>query len=155
LLAEYLDATLPQDKPAVSTPILAAPESTSEISLISQQIQLLAQQVAQMQNNAVNGHQETISTPTINDTQTPDITAEELVELKKSFGETTKIERQRSELNARKKVWLDSLIRRNNNNTQKSKDYTQKNRAYMADPWVVSGLRPPTKEIVYQLVVEK
>src|SRR5690606_41944744 len=78
-----------------------------------------------------------------------------LVELKKPFGATAKIERQSSELNARQKVWLDSLIRRYNNKTQKSKDYTQKHRAYMADPRVVSGFRPPTKEIVYQLVVEK
>src|SRR5690606_7768013 len=83
LLAEYLDATLPQDKPAFSTPILPAPEGKSEISLISQQIQSLAQKVAQLQNSAVNGHQETISNPTLNDTQTPDITAEELAELKK------------------------------------------------------------------------
>src|SRR5690606_13969729 len=135
------------DKPAVSTPILPAPEGASEISLISQQIQLLAQKVAQLQNSAVNEHQETISTPTpaLNVTQTPDITAEELVELKKPFGATAKIERQSSELSARQKVWLESLIQRYNRKTQKSKDYTQKHRAYMADPRVVSGFRPPTK----------
>src|SRR5690606_32904879 len=80
---------------------------------------------------------------------------EELVELKKPFGATAKIERQSSELNARQKVWLESLIQRYNRKTQKSKDYTQKHRAYMADPRVVSGFRPPTKELVYQLVVEK
>ena len=155
LLAAYLDANLPQDKPAVANHIVHTPENSSEITLISQQIQLLAQQVAQMQQNKSNGHQQAVEAPAASSAHTSDITAEELVELKKPFGATAKIERQSSALNTKQKVWLESFTRRYNEKTQKSKDYTQKHRACMADPRVVSGFRPPTKEIVYQLVVER
>ncbi len=39
--------------------------------------------------------------------------------------------------------------------TRKSKEYTQANRGQLADPRVVNGFRPLTKEIVYQIVVER
>jgi 4-aminobutyrate aminotransferase-like enzyme len=41
------------------------------------------------------------------------------------------------------------------NKTAHSKSYAQKNRSIMADPRVVTGFKPLTKEIVYPLVVEK
>src|SRR5690606_31212068 len=71
------------------------------------------------------------------------------------FGATAKIERQSEELSLKQKEYLNNLILRYNTKTKKSKEYTQRHRAYMADPRVVSGFKPATKEIVYQLVVDK
>jgi amino acid adenylation domain-containing protein len=155
LLATYLDANLPQEKTAAAS---VKPNSTggpTEIEMISQQIQLLAQQVAKMQQQPSIGNAASPIAPKLDLTDASDITAEEMAELKKPFGATARIERQITALNGKQKAWIDDLIRRYNEKTQKSKQYTQKHRACMADPRVVSGFRPATKEIVYQIVVEK
>src|SRR5690606_26751517 len=120
-------------------------------------VQLLSEQIALLQNG--NGSQPGAipSTNGFNRSlqKEADITVEEAIELKKPFGATAKIERQSEELSLKQKEYLNNLILRYNTKTKKSKEYTQRHRAYMADPRVVSGFKPATKEIVYQLVVDK
>ena len=84
-----------------------------------------------------------------------DLTPEETVELKKPFGATARIDRQASALSDRQQEFIRQLTERYNRKTGKSKAYAQQHRAHMADPRVVSGFRPYTKELVYPLVVNR
>ena len=83
------------------------------------------------------------------------VSAEEAAELQKPFGATARIDRQALELTPTQQDFLGELIRRYNQKTAKSKAYAQQHRAQMADPRVVTGFRPLTKEIVYPLVVNR
>jgi glutamate-1-semialdehyde aminotransferase len=84
-----------------------------------------------------------------------DLTPEEQIEVKKPFGATARIEKQVQGLSETQQSFLSQLTLRYNTKTKSSKEYTQKHRSYMADPRVVSGFRPLTKEIVYPLVVNR
>ena len=172
-LADYLDASLPagafqpQTAPTASrpaqpvynamaagTPVQAA---NPALDLIQQQIQMLAGQLAMLQNPNNN----TVAAPApavINETKSQiqyDLTPEERIEVKKPFGATARIEKQVQGLTEKQQTFLKQLTIRYNKKTQGSKDYTQEHRAYMADPRVVSGFRPLTKEIVYPIVVNR
>ncbi|MBS1600362.1 MAG: amino acid adenylation domain-containing protein [Bacteroidetes bacterium] len=180
LLADFLDANLPKEQmqpqpvaimpqqPALQMQQSAAmPAGNTVIGLISQQIQLLAQQVALLQGSPAAAAQPVaqniipnaapVSTPASSTGKTAEagLSAEELVELKKPFGATARIERQSSKLSQKQQAFIDDLIKRYNQKTIGSKNYTQEHRAYMADPRVVSGFKPQTKDIVYSLVVNK
>jgi len=180
LLASYLDANLPADvlKPeaVAPAPVVAQQQAfipptinTSAgnndliIGLISQQLQLLTNQLALLQNG--NGIQQgttiqnnSIPAPVIAPAKpsiTYELSPEEQVELKKPFGATARIEKQTLELNNKQAAFLKELTAQYNTKTSASKAQTQKDRPYMADPRVVSGFRPLTKEIVYPLVVNR
>ena len=75
--------------------------------------------------------------------------------MKKAFGAIARIHTQASELTPRQRARLDAFVRRYTERTRKSREYTIEHRPYIADPRVVNGFRPMTKEIVYQIVVEK
>jgi len=179
-LAEYLDANLPAGAyqtqaapsasyiqqpvyvaPAVRAPVSApAASGNPALDLIAQQIQMLAGQLAVMQNgSAPQPAPAPIGAPVPVANGKPsiqfDLTPEEQVEVKKPFGATARIEKQVQGLSEKQQSFLNRLTIRYNNKTQSSKDYTQKHRSYMADPRVVSGFRPLTKEIVYPLVVNR
>jgi amino acid adenylation domain-containing protein len=176
-LATYLDRHLPVETfqpvsvtPA-STPIPATlpngiPQvpaaSDSALGLIAQQLQILAKQVALLEGGnptlptaapapivqaATNGKAVSATTA--------DLTPEEEIEIKKPFGATARIDRQVTELTPRQHTFLRQLTERYNQKTAGSKAYSQKHRSSMADPRVVSGFKPLTKEIVYPIVVNK
>ncbi|MDN3548282.1 polyketide synthase [Mucilaginibacter aquaedulcis] len=185
LLAAYLDASLPADefKPKViaPAPVAAAqqPAFTVQvpvignnannsnndlvIGLISQQLQLLSSQLALIQNgNSLPAAtiQNNIIPNAVATTEKPkkiefELTSEEAIEIKKPFGATARIEKQTLELDKKQSDFLNDLTRRYNEKTKGSKAQTQKDRSYMADPRVVSGFRPLTKEVVYPLVVNR
>lgn len=74
----------------------------------------------------------------------------------KAFGAIARIHTQRTaEPSGRQKARLAAFMRRYVERTQKSKQFTQANRPHMADPRVVNGFRPLTKEITYQIVIER
>jgi glutamate-1-semialdehyde aminotransferase len=74
----------------------------------------------------------------------------------KAFGAIARIHTQRTaEPSGRQKARLAAFMRRYVERTQKSKQFTEANRAHMADPRVVNGFRPITKEITYQIVIER
>jgi amino acid adenylation domain-containing protein len=182
LLADYLDQNLPKDEynntaptqsvpntVAMPTPIAynSVPQSnnqnTAALGLIAQQLQLLGRQMELLQGNTImqqNGAvQEPIqqSEPIVftknaqEDLRTP----EEIAEHKKPFGASPKIEKHANEMSISQKEFLNELIASYTKKTGGSKSYTQKNRSIMADPRVVSGFKPLTKELVYPIVIEK
>lgn len=138
----------------------------SALSLIAQQIQLLGQQIQLMQGteqpvvSATTNHaapQATI-TPMVNkaaETSNEDLSEEEKKEHEKPFGASPKIQKQSTGLNKEKQAFLDQLIASYTKKTAGSKAYTQKHRAHMSDPRVVTGFKPETKELVYPLLVDK
>ena len=175
-LAGFLEANLPLEKNPVGqiveqnslsnqlanniTDQSPSPANNNAIGLISQQIQLLAQQIALMQGNSNPVTQAVVQNiapvaPVAKKIAEPDVTPEELAELKKPFGATAKIEKQSTQLSAKQETFVNDLTRRYTIKTKGSKNYTQQHRAYMADPRVVTGFRPATKELVYSIVVNK
>lgn len=76
-------------------------------------------------------------------------------DVKKAFGAIARIHTQVKEPTELQKARLAAFIRRYVERTAKSKAFTQDNRSYMADPRVVNGFRPTTKEITYQIVIDR
>jgi amino acid adenylation domain-containing protein len=163
LLATYLDENLPKEKfrqtdtpvqPAASSSVI--PADNSAISQITKQIQMLAEQVALLQN----GNQPPVQvirpvSKTISAEPEKGLSAEEIAELKKPFGATAKIEKHATTLDKKQQDFLREFTARYNKKTSRSKAYAQEHRRYMADPRVVSGFKPLTKEIIYPLVINK
>ncbi len=147
----------------------AIPQSNYDsIALISQQISLISQQIALLQGagSPVTQHMHLVQNAAPVQParvekieplspSTDDLSKEELVELKKPFGATARIERHAGELTGKQRDYLDRLTVDYVAKTAKSKAYTQQHRAYMADPRVVSGFKPLTKELTYALVVNR
>ncbi|HMR83131.1 MAG TPA: aminotransferase class III-fold pyridoxal phosphate-dependent enzyme [Niabella sp.] len=141
------------------------------LSLMSMQLQLLTQQVAMMQQGTFgtaatggNSYQpavpQNVSVVTADknagaSTASDELTAEEKIELKKPFGATARIEKKSAELSQEQQEYISRFIEAYNKKTAESKKYTQQYRARMADPRVVSGFKPYTKEMVYSIVAKK
>ena len=177
-LAEYLDSALPagayqsQAAPAQSyqpvynnaaAPAPVAASGNPSLDLIQQQIQMLASQLAMMQTPQAAAPAPVAPVPVVPAHEAPsakngivyELTAEEQVEVKKPFGATARIEKQVQGLSDKQTKFLADLTKSYNEKTPSSKAYTQEHRDHMADPRVVSGFRPLTKEIVYPLVVNR
>jgi amino acid adenylation domain-containing protein len=146
--------------------------SNAAIDLISQQLQLLAKQLSLLQGGQITipvAQHETGTPPSsehLNPIKTvkpqgatsdpsAQLSVEEQIEIKKPFGAAARIEKHSASLNAQQQSYLADLIVRYNTKTAKSKAYTQQNRLHMADPRVVSGFKPATKELVYSIVINK
>ncbi|MFY8033916.1 MAG: aminotransferase class III-fold pyridoxal phosphate-dependent enzyme, partial [Flexibacteraceae bacterium] len=133
------------------------------MGLVLQQLQALTQQVLALQGGNI-PQEQTIgpasSAPAkklkvAEKSESTDISKEELLELKKPFGATARIDKQSAELNPKQKAFLEAFIVKYNNKTRGSKAYAEQHRDYMADPRVVSGFKPAVKEMVYPIVVNK
>jgi amino acid adenylation domain-containing protein len=162
----YTNAALSYPSAMLNPTPLTGTGSDVALGMISQQLQLLASQIAQLQGGEVKVTQVTLPPPPIGEfkgepvappalDQEPEISAEEMVEIKKPFGATARIERKVQELDDKQMAFLARLTKDYNEKTKKSKQQTQQHRAYMADPRVVSGFRPLTKEVVYPIVINK
>lgn len=179
-LAVYLDKTLPQDKveqvynqqanhhavtPAFQPVAYNGTSGDSALGLIAQQLQLLTRQVELLKGAAPaqhNGQHHDSITPVFPAPKTQelnlklsDLSAEEQAEIKKPFGATARIEKTAAALNPKQKEYLTEFTKKYNDKTVKSKTYTQHHRNHMADPRVVSGFKPATKEMVYSLVINQ
>ncbi|MBE9104716.1 aminotransferase class III-fold pyridoxal phosphate-dependent enzyme [Nostoc cf. edaphicum LEGE 07299] len=151
-------------QPAASSSILE--------NVINQQLQIMSQQLALLgnssqsvtipvvpaatsQNNGVKP-QNAVSVPP---TQTSKESASVETESnggKKAFGAAARIEKtQTKTLTAQQRTYLDKIIQRYTKRTQKSKEYTQTHRPYLADPRTVSGFNPTMKEMVYPIVASR
>ncbi|MBB6498129.1 polyketide synthase [Pedobacter cryoconitis] len=165
-LAVYIDQNLPEEitsAPAIQQ-INQTVQSTgfapadTPLGLIAQQLQLLTRQVELMSGAApVSLANATTPSPVLVQPVKPtaELSAEEQAEIKKPFGATARIEKNAAELKPEQREFLDQLTKQYNQKTAASKAYTQKHRSYMADPRVVSGFKPYTKEIVYSIVANK
>jgi glutamate-1-semialdehyde aminotransferase len=77
-------------------------------------------------------------------------------DVKTAFGAIARIAVAKTdEVTPKQQARLDAFIRRYNARTKKSKEFAQNNRKVLADPRVVTGFRPPVKELVYPIVVER
>lgn len=184
LLADYLDQNLSKEEYAATEPVKTVSnavvtassvantpipaqfnnQSNTALGLIAQQLQLLGKQMELLQGNpVVQAENEIIPEPCPQPTveiktknATVDLrTPEEIAEHQKPFGASPRIEKHTNEMSCSQKEFLSELIANYTQKTGESKSYAQKNRSIMADPRVVSGFKPLTKEIVYPLVIEK
>lgn len=156
-------------------PVYNAPQATLQtafstdntaLGLITQQLNILTQQLALLQG------QNPLPNPITNQVQaTPqplqpeksvalnndnnELSQEEKVEIQKPFGATPRIERHNNSITPKQENFLKDLVGRYNTKTAKSKAYTNESRPYMADPRVVTGFKPATKELIYPIVINK
>ncbi|MGI4022614.1 MAG: amino acid adenylation domain-containing protein [Janthinobacterium lividum] len=161
-LSVYLESKLPKEAIAEKvisseqiSPVYSAnysAQNSSVLNLLAQQIQLISQQINLLQDDKKTPVKEASVFAEKKPAELK-LSADEAAEIKKPFGATARIQREKDELNPIQQEFLKSLIRNYNQKTAKSKAQTQQNRAFMADPRVVSGFSPATKEIVYPLVV--
>ncbi|HEX8427625.1 amino acid adenylation domain-containing protein [Hymenobacter sp.] len=158
----------PTQLPSAATSVAATPNPNGDtmLGLVAQQLQLLSQQVMLLQTSNQTTSYVSAPAPALLSLPTQpakeaqvtvdsNLTAEEAAELKKPFGATARIERQATGLSELQQDFLWQLTSRYNQKTRSSKAYAQRHRAHMADPRVVSGFKPLTKEVVYPLVVNK
>lgn len=81
---------------------------------------------------------------------------EDAPELKKAFGAQARISKEKvDDMTPQQRAWFDDFLKRYVAKTAKSKAFTQENRKPMADPRVVTGFKPQTKELIYQVVVDR
>ena len=130
--------------------------------VIAQQMELMRQQLALLSGSAAAAPAPPVQAapmaPAVSASAQPPEEKREPVryDVSKAFGAIARIHTQRTtEPSARQKVRLATFIRRYVERTQKSKQFTEANRPHMADPRVVNGFRPLTKEITYQIVIER
>lgn len=176
-LVDYLDKNTAPDE--VSTPQIqsqpshasnhqpvalhpTAPVNDSALGLIAQQLEILSKQVMLMQGNqplaALNTVPLVHAAPAFvrsESSENQELSPQEKAEIQKPFGATPKIERNSSDLNPKQLHFLQELTRSYTAKTSKSKAYAAESRSFMADPRVVSGFRPQTKELIYPVVINK
>lgn len=174
LLVDYLDLHMPVNAIATHQEMqslavnpsaagqLNAAAGDMNLQLLAQQLQMLSGQMALMQNAM---KQNAPVSPVLQSKNTdsqfktvsplPELSPEEAIEISKPFGAAARIEKVKTELDAKQALFLSDLIASYTRKTASSKAYTQNNRARMSDPRVVSGFKPLTKEIVYPIVVHK
>jgi len=142
-------------------------------NVINQQLQIMSQQLALLGNNSQsvtipvvpaatsqNNHvkpQNVVSIPLTQTSKESQASVEtDSNGAKKAFGAAARIEKtQTKTLTAQQRTHLDKIIQRYIQRTQKSKEYTQTHRPYLADPRTVSGFNPTMKEMVYPIVVSR
>jgi amino acid adenylation domain-containing protein len=156
-----------------ATPQLSAlgPSSTSTSfaeQVIQQQLQIMQQQLAVLGGTSTPAAEVAAAleaaptspgapigpgaTPTSDDDATPHTT----YDVKKAFGAIARIHtRPTSTLTESQTQRLTGFMKRYAMRTRASKTYTEAHRSHLADPRVVNGFRPQTKEICYQIVIER
>ncbi|WP_335111072.1 aminotransferase class III-fold pyridoxal phosphate-dependent enzyme [Nostoc sp.] len=154
--------------------IYPQPAASSSIieGVINQQLQIMSQQLALLgnssqsvtvpvvpaatsQNNGVKPQNAVSVAPTQISKESASVETESNG-AKKVFGAAARIEKtQTKTLTAQQRTHLDKIIQRYTKRTQKSKEYTQTHRPYLADPRTVSGFNPTMKEMVYPIVVSR
>nr|WP_322683107.1 aminotransferase class III-fold pyridoxal phosphate-dependent enzyme [Nostoc sp. DedQUE07]MDZ8128527.1 aminotransferase class III-fold pyridoxal phosphate-dependent enzyme [Nostoc sp. DedQUE07] len=150
------------------------PAASSNVleSVINQQLQIMSQQLALLgnssqsvtipvvpaatsQNNGVKP-QNAVSVPSTQTSKESASVETESNGAKKAFGAAARIEKtQTKTLTVQQRTHLDKIIQRYTKRTQKSKEYTQTHRPYLADPRTVSGFNPTMKEMVYPIVASR
>ncbi|MEP6720010.1 MAG: amino acid adenylation domain-containing protein [Variovorax sp.] len=152
--------------PAPQAPAMSIEGGSLVQQVIAQQMQLMQQQLALLSGApAATATQVAVTPAEVPATvaELPAAAAPDAAEpqgpikydVKKAFGAIARIHTQSKEPTERQRMRLAAFMRRYTERTQKSKAFTQENRSHMADPRVVNGFRPATKEITYQVVVER
>ncbi len=135
-------------------------------ALVDWQMQLMARQLALLSSTPGAALAAVASLPSLPSLPAPVATPspvtdespvpDESCDAKKVHGAMAPIDAgSRVELTPHQRGRLDAFVQRYIARTPGSRAYAQRNRAHMADPRVVTGFRPLTKEIVYQIVVDR
>ncbi len=159
--------------PAAFLPAVNAPAASTDIGsgpivqLVAQQMELMRRQLALLSGAGIETLPVASAVPAA-PASTAAVAAQpaadepaparepQRYDVAKAFGAIARIHTQRTaEPSGRQKARLAAFTRRYVERTQKSKQFTQANRPHMADPRVVNGFRPLTKEITYQIVIER
>jgi acyl transferase domain-containing protein/glutamate-1-semialdehyde aminotransferase len=195
-LANFLISTLPPEMlpvvaPVISEPVIIAapitplqntngsqppiptlapqPAGSSLLeTVIGQQLQLMAQQLALLGNNSpisIPVSQRLKPTLVIQSPPTrtnsredptliqPDCPSPELLRSRIELPNAGK--NKSKALTASQRTHLNTIIHTYTQRTQKSKEFAGTHRSYLADPRTVSGFNPTLKEMVYQIVVDR
>ncbi|AKU98435.1 Malonyl CoA-acyl carrier protein transacylase [Labilithrix luteola] len=175
-LVAMLDEQLPPDEsvaapPSVAAPALASPpgvhlageQPAYVCQVIDAQLQIMAQQLAVLGGAPIaamaSAPAAAVAPPSVaaKAARNEDEPAAGPItyDVKKAFGAIARIHTRADELTAQQRARLDAFIARYTARTARSKAYTAEHRGHMADPRVVNGFRPLTKELTYQLVIER
>ncbi len=141
-----------------SAPTLATPVPDAALQqLIRQQMQLMAQQLALLGAAPPMATTTTATTTAATPSAGTALADEDTrrYDVKKAFGAIARIHSESGSLSERQRARLDTFIKRYVGRTARSRAYTEQYRAQLADPRVVNGFRPLTKEITYQIVAER
>ncbi len=153
--------------PTFAAPMDAVPAGSFVQQVIQQQMALMAQQLAVLGGAAPSAlaaapalaasPSAPASAPVAPTQAAEEASAKEVMryDVKKAFGAIARIHTQAAPITARQRSRLEAFSRRYIERTAKSKAFNEQHRPHLADPRVVNGFRPLTKEIVYQLVVDK
>ena len=146
-------------------PMAVGADASMVQQLIAQQMQLMQQQLALLagasaapavQAAPVAAPVAHVAAPVAAAADTPLVGGGVPYDVKKAFGAIARIHTTPNrEITGRQQARLDAFVRRYVERTRGSKDFTARNRGHMADPRVVNGFRPATKEITYQIVVDR
>ena len=159
-LADYLDKRLPKEAMPAALPKApdAAPVPADVQDLINRQLQIMARQLELLGGSS----SRVPSTTTGERNGTHDNSVKPSAVAVASEAGSNRSARARRLLSINKAPFRPSarsgfadITKRYNARTKTSKEYTQRQRAVLADPRVVSGFRPETKELVYPIVVKR
>jgi amino acid adenylation domain-containing protein len=161
-LAALLDAELPPDAASAPAPAASpgtAPTATA-VSAGGDVQQIIDASLAQLRDQLLTALAGARPTPTPGPRPQPVRNEDEAAgpvsyDVKKAFGAIARIHTRTDELTAQQRARLDAFIARYTARTARSKAFTAEHRPHMADPRVVNGFRPLTKELTYQLVIER
>ena len=144
-------------------------------ALVAQQLQIMAQQLQLLNgarvnstpmmsvanNISSNNNSQVIPTPSNakieNQAKEKEKIENKKLGVKKNRGPGVKITKKAAnvEITAKQKEFLGEFMKNYISLTKTSKEQTQLNRSYLADPRTVSGFTPMFKEIVYPIVVDR
>ena len=153
--------------PAATGASSSVPHTTFAQQVVAQQLAIMEQQLALLGElpgsaapRAVPPTRIAPATPAPRSDTTPadDVAAlaHTRYDVKKAFGAIARIHTSpTTELTDRQQQRLEAFIRSYTARTTASKAYTERHRPHLADPRVVNGFRPQTKELCYQIVIER
>lgn len=153
-----LSAPLPS---TLTTPLNDSASQSAVERLIAQQLTLMSQQLAVLQGQPTTAVGTAVSAPTNSPVLASTPQAQETAVTQpgtpmQPFGAIARIATKDSDtLTSAQQQFLDIFVNDYTNKTRLSKQFTQDNRAHMADPRVVTGFKPALKELIYPIVVER
>lgn len=139
---------------------IPTPSASGLESVVAQQLQIMAQQLALLGNR---GSELTLNSSVQVETSEPSTAQiEENLELPQTdellqsrIKLPTVNKSQTKPLTSVQRKYLDQTIQTYTQKTQKSKEFAQSHRAHLADPRTAAGFNPVMKEMVYPIVIAR
>lgn len=163
-LTTFVGARLPREKeespketkapaPAKLVAIESNGEGSTLEAVIARQLDLMARQLELLRGGAPVA--DAIEAERVEPNERDAVRATDDIASPKPFGAAARVNLNREALPERQRAFIAELAERYCARTKRSKELTEANRPRLADPRVVSGFRPTTKELVYPIIVER